>query len=85
MLIDTLTHLDDARFYADDSGVHYAQARYLCYWLQEKGLLVKFVRRAQELKAKDGTGWSALEEVLGKNPDSFRREWEQFVLELDNA
>lgn len=78
-----LTHLSSDDFYGDDSGVNYAQARYLCYWLQEKGLLVKFVRRAQALKAKDGTGWLALEEVLGRDPDALRGEWEKFVLGLD--
>ena len=57
-------------------------ARYLCYWLQEKGLLIKFVNRAQELKAKDRTGWRALEEVLGKDPDTFQKDWEKFVLAL---
>ena len=78
-----LTHLSSDAFYADESGVHYAQARYLCYWLQQKGLLVKFVRRALELKAEDATGWKALTEVLGKDPDSFKPEWEKFTLALD--
>ena len=77
-----LISMGDVQFYADDTGVHYAMARYLCYWLQEKGLLIKFVNRAQELKAKDRTGWSALEEVLGKDPDSFQKDWEKFVLAL---
>lgn len=72
----------DDEFYADDSGVHYAMARYLCYWLQERGLLVKLVSRAQELKAKDRTGWQALREVLGENPDLAQKEWEQFVMGL---
>jgi hypothetical protein len=79
-----LTHLSTNEFYADDTGVHYAQARYLCYWLQEKGLLSKFVRRAQALKEKDGTGWQALGEVLGGDPDSFHSEWEKFVLGLSD-
>jgi hypothetical protein len=78
-----LAHLSSDAFYADESGVHYAQARYLCYWLQEKGVLVKFVRRALELKDKDATGWTALTEVLGKDPDAFRAEWEKFTLALD--
>ncbi len=57
-------------------------ARYLCYWLQEKGLLIKFVTRAQELKAKDATGWTALQEVLGADPDTLQKGWEKFVLAL---
>lgn len=75
----TLTHFSQDEFYDDPTGVHYGAARYLCYWLQEKGLLTRFVRRAIELKDEDATGWRALTEVLGKNPDLFRADWEAFV------
>jgi hypothetical protein len=34
----------DAQFYGEDSGLHYAMARYLLYWLQEKGRLHAFWR-----------------------------------------
>lgn len=77
-----LLRTTERQFYDDDSGVHYAMARYLCYWLQEKGLLIKFVARAQALKATDPTGWKALEEVLGVDPDTQQKEWEKFVLGL---
>ena len=80
--ISTLTHTTDDAFYADETGVHYAMARYLCYWLQERGLLVKFVQRAQALKAIDPSGSSALKEVLGGDPDSFQADWEAFVTGL---
>jgi len=66
-----LTHKTNDAFYSDDSGVNYAQARYLCYWLQEKGVLVKFVRRAQELKAKDATGWHSRFKVTGASTTPF--------------
>lgn len=78
----TLVHTTTDEFYANPEGLHYAEARYLCYWLQEQGLLVKFIRRAQELKGEDPSGWKALEEVLGADPDSRRKEWEKFVLAL---
>ena len=74
-----LIHLSSNGFYDDASGTHYAAARYLCYWLQEKGLLAKFVRRATALKDQDPSGWDALTEVLGADPESFRPEWEKFV------
>jgi hypothetical protein len=74
-----LAHLSNDEFYSDGPGDHYAQARYLCYWLQEKGLLIKLVRRAQELKDKDPTGWDALREVLGDDPEAAFKEWEKFV------
>src|SRR5258706_12901051 len=38
-----LTSMSEAQFYGGASySEHYAQARYLCYYLQEKGLLAKF-------------------------------------------
>ncbi|MBL8912005.1 MAG: C39 family peptidase [Archangium sp.] len=80
--ISALVKTTEDQFYDDDSGVHYAMARYLCYWLQEKGLLIKFVKRAQELKGEDKTGLKALTEVLGGDPDTFQKEWEKFTLAL---
>jgi hypothetical protein len=80
--ISQLVRTTDEQFYDDDTGVHYAMARYLCYWLQERGLLVKFVQRAQALKAVDGTGFQALQETLGGDPDSFQKDWEKFVMAL---
>lgn len=74
-----LTHLSDGAFYEDPDGVHYAAARYLCFWLQERGVLSKFVRRAIELKDEDATGYRALTEVLGGEPDRQRSAWEKFV------
>jgi hypothetical protein len=78
-----LTKLDPNGFYEDPYGVHYAEARYLCLWLQERGVLVKFVRRALELKAVDPTGYTALTEALGHDPDSLRGDWEKWVLGLN--
>jgi hypothetical protein len=78
-----LAKLDQNAFYEDPHGVHYGAARYLCLWLQEQGLLVKFVRRAIEQKALDPTGFRALTEVLGRDPDDRRADWEQWVLALD--
>ena len=77
-----LIRTTEREFYDDDTGVHYAMARYLCYWLQEKGLLIKFVAKAQANKAVDPTGWKALEEVLGVDPDSLQNDWSKFVLGL---
>ena len=38
---EELTRLSESEFYGTGSGMHYAQARYLCYYLQEHGLLVR--------------------------------------------
>lgn len=80
--LSTLIATSDEAFYGDETGVHYAMARYLCFWLQERGLLIRFVQRAQALKGEDGSGARALEEVLGGPPDTFQGEWQKFVLGL---
>lgn len=80
--ISALVKTTEDQFYADETGVHYAMARYLCYWLQERGLLITFVQRAQALKGEDKTGLKALTEVLGGDPDAFQRDWEKFTLAL---
>jgi hypothetical protein len=70
-------------FYADETGVHYAQARYLCYYLQEKGLLVKFYQEFNKNSATDATGYKTLQKVLGETDmTAFQKNWEDFVLKL---
>ncbi|MFT3837143.1 MAG: C39 family peptidase [Myxococcaceae bacterium] len=83
MSFHQLTHLSDNAFYQDDRGTNYAEARYLIYWLQERGLLRKFIKRALELKDEDGTGWKALTEVLGGDPDAQFKTWSKFTLGLN--
>lgn len=79
----TLTGTTVSGFYHDDPGSNYAQARYLCYYLQEKGLLVPFYHAFLANRAKDPTGYETLKTVL-KESDmaAFQKRWESFVLAL---
>jgi hypothetical protein len=78
-----LTALDATAFYDDDDGLHYAQSRYLCYYLQEKGLLIELVKRLRERGADDPTGYRALQAVLGeKDMAAFQRRWEAQMAKL---
>ncbi len=80
---EALCSLDDDHFYKDDRGTHYSQARYLLYYLQEKGLLLDFHRRFLRDRDKDPTGVATLRSVLGvRSLRVFRPQWEQFVLAL---
>jgi hypothetical protein len=73
----------DAEFYRDDRGTNYAQARYLCYYLQEHGLLQKFYRQFLASHGKDKGGYQTLASVLRRDDmPEFQREWEAFVLKL---
>jgi hypothetical protein len=81
----TLCSTTTEEFYEKDRGTNYAQARYLCYCLQEKGLLRKFYRRFYANRKEDPTGYATLVEILGrsdKDMDAFQRDWEAYVLKL---
>lgn len=70
-------------FYDRDRGTNYAQARYLCYYLQEHGLLGKFYREFRRKAATDPTGVETLKSVLGEQDlESFQTRWEKYVLKL---
>jgi hypothetical protein len=80
---ETLCSTTTGEFYDRDPGTNYAQARYLCYYLQERGLLVKFYHAFRKNAATDRTGYKTLLSVLDEeDPDAFRKTWEKFVLGL---
>jgi hypothetical protein len=79
----TLTALDANAFYGDSRGTNYSQSRYLCYYLQEKDLLIKFYREFYANHKEDPTGYKSLQKVLGEaNMKAFQRRWEEYVLSL---
>lgn len=70
-------------FYGDTAGVNYAQARYLCYYLQEQGLLFTFYKEFHANQKTDPTGYETLKRVLRQTDMfKFQREWEKYVLNL---
>ena len=79
-----LTSYDTGTFYSDNRGVNYAQSRYLLYYLQEKGLLLDYYRLFYSQQKKDPTGYLSLTKILGTpNMDRFQRNWEKYVMELN--
>lgn len=84
---ETLCSTTTEQFYHEDPGTNYAQARYLCYYLQEQGLLEKYYREFRANAAKDPTGYKTLQSVLDETDmEAFKNRWEAFVskLEFDN-
>ncbi len=78
-----LTSMSKREFYREDTGTNYSQARYLCYYLQEKGLLRRFYREFVANAKADPTGYKNLQHVLGvRDMTAFQRRWETFVLKL---
>ena len=79
----TLTALDARAFYNEDKGTNYAQARYLCYYLQQRGLLVKFYREFYVHQKEDPTGYQSLRKILGvADMNAFKHQWEKYILGL---
>ncbi len=74
----------ETEFYdKDDRGTNYSQARYLCYYLQQQGLLQKFYRSFSEKQEADPTGYATLTKIVGsKDMGEFQTEWEDYVLKL---
>ncbi|MBI2265283.1 MAG: hypothetical protein HYU64_08945 [Armatimonadetes bacterium] len=80
---ETLTSASEDQFYRKDRGTNYGQARYLCYYLQEKGLLTRFYHEFHARRKSDPTGFKTLKGVLNEGDmEAFQRKWEAFVLEL---
>jgi hypothetical protein len=78
-----LAATDTHAFYHQDKGANYAQARYLCYYLQEKGLLVRFYHDFVAAQKDDPTGYKTLQKVLGETDmAAFQKRWEAWVLTL---
>ncbi len=70
----------DDEFYGRGStsnySQHYAQARYLCYYLQEKSLLVNFYRDFTANAVSDPTGRKSLQKVFGSTDlKAFQKTW----------
>ncbi len=70
-------------FYTADRGSNYAQARYLCHWLQEQSLLHRYYREfSTQGHVEDPTGYATLVALVGPDMDDFRARWEAFVIGL---
>ncbi len=81
--LEKLAGTTSSEFYGPGSGVHYAQARYLCYYLQEKGLLLKYYRAFRAAVKTDPTGYKTLVATLGSpDMDAFQRTWEAWCMKL---
>ncbi|MCD4824970.1 MAG: C39 family peptidase [Phycisphaerae bacterium] len=78
-----LAHTTTAEFYGPGSDVHYAMARYLCYYLQENGKLRKYYHAFYKNRKADPTGYKTLVEILGKpDMEKFQKNWQAWCMKL---
>jgi hypothetical protein len=69
-------------FSGKDGAMLYATARYLCFYLQERGLLRRFYRAFRARSSKDSRGLATLQDTTGRDLGALRTDWERFVAEL---
>lgn len=80
--LEAVMQNDDFR--GADVGRNYAQARYFCLYLQEKGLLEEYYRRLKEGHEKDPRGIAAAKSLF--EPERWTtldREFQAWVLSLE--
>jgi len=80
---ESLLSTTDDEFYNHDPGTNYAQARYLCYYLQEQGLLIRYYREFLTHHDTDPTGLKTLKFILATDDlNQFKKNWEAYVLKI---
>lgn len=71
------------REFYDGHSTNYAQARYLCYYLQENDLLKEYYHSFRENAKTDPTGYKTLQNVLKRSDiPKFQEQWEAYVMRL---
>ncbi len=80
--LDVLFGMSDAKFRDDAEDLHYAMARYVCQWLDERGKLWPFYQKWRDNVATDPTGAKSFEEVVGMTPAEASPRWMKWALAL---
>lgn len=80
--LDRLFGMSDVTFRGPGEDLHYALARYVCQWLDERGKLWAFYQRWRDHAAEDPTGEQSFREVVGMTPAEAHAVWSKWVLAL---
>ena len=84
--LEKLITMSNAEFRGEKESLHYANARYLCLYLQQRGLLRKFYKKFRDAHGagKDKTGWASFKQVIGgpRSPAEFEKAWHAWVKTL---
>ena len=78
--------LENPYFRGQSEGTNYAQARYFCLYMQQRGVLEDFYRTFRQRHANDPRGLQTLADVFpGVSIDEIDRNFQRWVLELPPA
>jgi hypothetical protein len=80
--LDALFTLTDDAFRGPKEKLYYATARYVCQWLDARGLLWPFYRAWRDGLDSDPTGEKAFERVTGQTPARANAAWTAWVKAL---
>jgi len=80
--LDVMFAMRDDVFRGDGEDLHYAMARYVCQWLDERGKLWAFYQRWRDTVATDPSGEKAFKEVVGMTPGEANPAWTKWTLAL---
>ncbi len=80
--LDVMFAMRDDLFRSDHEDLHYAMARYVCQWLDERGKLWAFYQRWRDTVATDPSGEKAFKEVVGMTPAEANPVWTKWTLAL---
>ncbi len=81
-----LMERSERQFYGEDPGTNYAQSRYLCQYLQERGKLIRYYQRFKAVQERDPSGYQTLRQVLGiEDMAAFTEDWKAWVMELEES
>ncbi|RPI17923.1 MAG: hypothetical protein EHM58_07300 [Ignavibacteriae bacterium] len=73
--LEDLVKMDENTFYNANSDLHYAEARYFCMYLQEKGMLKSFYKLYRDGFNNDMTGKTFIEKLFAKDLNSVDKEF----------
>ncbi len=80
--LDALFALTDDAFRGPKEKLYYATARYVCQWLDARGMLWPFYRAWRDGVESDPTGEKAFERATGQTPASANAAWTAWVKAL---
>jgi hypothetical protein len=80
--LDKLLAMDEKAFMAN-AGPHYAQSRYLLYWVRETGRLKQFYTNYRRTCGADATGRAAMEATFGRKLSEVERLWHRWLDALE--
>ncbi len=80
--LERLVATSTREFYGRNQDVHYAEARYLLLYAQEKGLLRGLYRHFRAHVEQDPTGRLSLEKTFGKSLSDVESDWLTWVKTL---